>query len=49
VQEIWKTTLAIRPRLHCPEIDEVDEIPLEHLISCDDELVQIGSRVKYRV
>jgi hypothetical protein len=41
--------LTVRPRLHCPEIDEVDDISLEQVVSCDDEEVEIGSRVEYVV
>lgn len=49
IQEIGETTLTIRPWLHCPEIDEVDDVPLENIISSDNEVLQMGSRVVYEI
>lgn len=41
--------LAIRPVLHCPEIDEEDELPLEQVIaSLDGEALRVGSQVTYQ-
>jgi hypothetical protein len=40
---------VVRPWLHCPEIDEVDEIPLENIISCDNEPLKVGKKVEYRI
>ena len=42
--------LTIRPEIHCPEIDPVDEVWLEDIIQCfDGEEVKIGSKVEYFV
>ncbi|MDR2190004.1 MAG: hypothetical protein LBP53_02165 [Candidatus Peribacteria bacterium] len=49
VQDIGKTTLTIRPRLHCPDIDEIDEIAFEQVLASDDEPLQVGSKVEYRL
>ncbi|GHV26162.1 hypothetical protein FACS1894176_06320 [Bacteroidia bacterium] len=53
VQEIYQEKkqilLSVRPWLHCPDIDEVDDISLEQVVSCEDEEVGIGSKVKYVV
>ena len=40
--------LSIRPEIHCPEIDPVDEVKLENVIGCfDGGEIEIGSRVEY--
>jgi hypothetical protein len=40
--------LSIRPEIHCPEIDLVDEIKLENVIQCFDGVeIEIGSKVEY--
>ena len=40
--------LSIRPEIHCPEIDPVDEVWLENVIQCfDGEEIEIGSKVEY--
>jgi len=40
--------LTIRPEIHCPEIDSVDEVKLENVIQCfDGEEIEIGSKVEY--
>ena len=42
--------LSIRPEIHCPEIDSVDDVELENVIGCfDGEEIEIGSRVEYVV
>lgn len=53
VMEIWKEgkmeKLAARPRLHCPEIDEVDEIPMKNVIATFNEKneLEIGDKIVY--
>jgi ribosomal protein S12 methylthiotransferase len=54
VQEIHqshsgKVILSVRPWLHCPEIDEVDDISLEQVVICEDEEVYLGSKITYVV
>ena len=40
--------LSIRPEIHCPEIDPVDDVMLEDVIQCfDGEEIEIGSKVEY--
>lgn len=40
--------VSIRPELHCPEIDSLDEIKLENIISSDSgDEVDIWSKVEY--
>ena len=40
--------LTIRPEIHCPEIDSVDEVRLENVVACfDGEEIEIGSKVEY--
>ena len=40
--------LSVRPELHCPEIDPIDEVRLENVIQCFDwEEIEIGSKVEY--
>ena len=40
--------LTIRPEIHCPEIDSVDEVKLENVIVCfDGEEIEVGSKVEY--
>ncbi len=40
--------LSIRPEIHCPEIDPVDEVKLENVIQCfDGEEIETGSKVEY--
>ena len=40
--------LTIRPEIHCPEIDSVDEVKLENVIACfDGEEIEVGSKVEY--
>ena len=40
--------LTIRPEIHCPEIDSVDEVKLENVLQCfDGEEIEIGSKVEY--
>jgi ribosomal protein S12 methylthiotransferase len=41
--------LTVRPRLHSPEMDEVDDVVRDHIISVEGETLQVGSKVKYRV
>ena len=44
----WR--LMVRPFLHCPEIDEEDEIQVEQVIQCfDGEELTLGSRIVYRL
>ncbi|MFC2494706.1 MAG: MiaB/RimO family radical SAM methylthiotransferase [Candidatus Absconditicoccaceae bacterium] len=44
----WR--LMVRPFLHCPEIDEEDEIQVEQVMQCfDGEELTLGSRVAYRL
>jgi len=42
-------TITVRPILHCPEIDEVDEISIDQIISCEDEELQIASKITYHL
>ena len=53
--EIWKEgkmeKLTVRPRLHCPEIDEVDEISMENIVGTfegNNEL-KIGDKIVYMI
>lgn len=40
----------VRPFLHCPEIDEEDEIQIEQVMQCfDGEKLTLGSRIAYRL
>ena len=40
--------LSIRPEIHCPEVDQVDEVKLEKVIQCfDGGDVDIWSKVEY--
>ncbi|MDD2536903.1 MAG: DUF559 domain-containing protein [Candidatus Absconditabacteria bacterium] len=39
----------VRPCLHCPEIDELDEISLEQIIACGDEDLMLASKIEYVV
>ena len=40
----------MRPFLHCPEIDEEDEIQVEQVMQCfDGEKLTLGSRIAYRL
>ena len=40
--------LTIRPKIHCPEIDSVDEVRLENVVACfDGEEIEIWSKVEY--
>jgi ribosomal protein S12 methylthiotransferase len=48
-QDKKQTILSVRPRLHCPEIDEVDDIPLQQVTSCDDTEITIESRIMYTI
>jgi hypothetical protein len=55
IMEIWKDgnveKLTVRPWLHCPEIDEYDEISLEKVIGTyenKDEL-DVGDKILYTV
>lgn len=42
--------LSVRPEIHCPEIDPVDEVNLENVIQCFDwDEIEIGSKVEYIV
>ena len=44
----WR--LMVRPFLHCPEIDEEDEIQVEQVMQCfDGEELTLGSRIAYRL
>lgn len=39
---------AVRPILHCPEIDEEDEIKIEQILeSLDGEELRVGSEIRY--
>jgi len=44
-------TLVVRPRLHCPEIDEYDEISLKQVIRSTEgkNELEIGDKIVYRV
>ena len=45
-----KVIFNIRPEIHCPEIDSVDNVNLENIIQCFDwEEIDIGSKVEYLV
>jgi hypothetical protein len=47
-EEKGQIFLTIRPELHCPEIDSVDDVKLEKVIQCfDGEEIEIGSKVEY--
>ena len=40
--------LSIRPEIHCPEIDPIDEIILENVVQYfDGDEIEIGSKVEY--
>jgi hypothetical protein len=41
--------LSVRPELHCPELDEVDEIKISQIISSQDTEIKIATKVVYRV
>ena len=42
--------LSIRPEIHCPEIDSLDDVKLENVIQCFDwEEINIWSKVEYIV
>ena len=47
-EEKGQIYLSIRPEIHCPEIDSVDDVILENVIQCfDGEEIEIGSKVEY--
>jgi hypothetical protein len=33
--------LVVRPWLHCPEIDEVDEVLVEQVLACEGNCLEI--------
>ncbi len=40
--------LSVRPEIHCPEIDPIDEVKLENVVQCfDGEEIEIGSKIEY--
>ena len=48
--EEWKGQiyLSIRPEIHCPEIDPIDDVKLENIIQCfDSDEIDIWSKVEY--
>ena len=48
-EENGQIYLSIRPEIHCPEIDPVDDVVLEDVIqSFYSEEIEIGSRVEYK-
>jgi hypothetical protein len=43
-----KIILSIRPEIHCPEIDSIDEVVLENVVGCYDwDTLDIWSKVEY--
>ena len=44
-------TLVVRPRLHCPEIDSYDEIPIKNVIGSFESKneLEIGDKIIYSV
>ena len=47
-QRKGKIFLSIRPEIHCPEIDLIDEVELENVIQCfDGDEIDIWSKVEY--
>lgn len=53
IQEIHEKddqiVLSVRPQLYCPELDGVDEININQIISSQDPEVNIATKVIYRV
>ena len=51
VQDMTEEKLTVRPYLHCPEIDEVDEIKYNNIIWVynEDGVVDIGELVEYKI
>ena len=51
IQDLKDDTLVVRPYLHCPEIDEVDEIKYENILWVynQDGVVQIWELIEYGV
>ena len=53
IQEIredraWNYQIEVRPLLHCPEIDEVDIISPEKILSAQEETLDIGGEITYK-
>lgn len=51
VTALYQTKLIVRPRLHCPEIDELDEIPMKNVIASfnNKKELEIGKKIIYTV
>jgi len=49
--EIYKDTLVVRPRLHCPEMDSYDEISVKNIVGTFDRKneLEIGDKIVYSV
>jgi len=50
IQDIFDDKLVVRPYLHCPEIDETDEIKIENItwVYNEDGIIDIGELVEYK-
>ena len=46
-QENRQIFLSVRPSLHCPEVDELDDIQLSAILSSENEQLHIGSKITY--
>lgn len=44
-RDLW--TITIRPRLHCPDIDELDDITSDQIIQLYSKKLEIWTKVKY--
>jgi len=51
IMEIYKDTLVVRPRLHCPEMDSYDEISVKNIVGTFDRKneLEIGDKIVYSV
>jgi hypothetical protein len=54
IQEIredraWNYQIEVRPLLHCPEIDEVDIISPEKILSAECEELDKGVEIEYQM
>ncbi len=51
ITEIYKWTLVVRPRLNCPEIDDVDEISMKNVVGTFEEKnkLDIWDKIMYTV
>lgn len=49
IQEISPQTISVRPRLHCPEIDEIDDISPAQILTIEWKEIKVWSKITYLV